>query len=316
MADNKKKTVTDSRGNLYQAGTINHSSSSLESKRENSRKKEIIRKKKISDAKANAGKPGYDRYGAPLKATRIKLKGDELLKKRKKHDDEVEVTTKKQVADKKQADKVKKNINKPSSVDQTSLIKKRSTQTNKGSNVSDADGLKNYLANRKKKTGPKRVSKKRIAQVEAKVGGDGADLKELKNVQKKKYGNRSKSKPESAKDKYRREAFAKKDDGKKTSRSQKRQKKREDRTDKIRQKGLSYKEGDKKGERLLKRAKRRGERDRGTRRSAVSTAAHKVGRAALGVAGALGGGGVSGLIKGGTKGSFYKNAAHVKKKKK
>lgn len=73
-------------------------------------------------------------------------------------------------------------------------------------------------------------------------------------------------------------------------------------------------EGTKKGDRLAKRAKRKSERASGERRSAFATGLHKVGRAAFGVTAALGGSD-AGLRKAEGKKSFWKNAAHKKKKK-
>ena len=69
-----------------------------------------------------------------------------------------------------------------------------------------------------------------------------------------------------------------------------------------------------KAHRLARRAVRKKERAEGTRKSAVGTALTKVGRGAFGGLAALGGSDAA-IRKAGTKGSFYTRKAHEKKKK-
>ncbi len=84
--------------------------------------------------------------------------------------------------------------------------------------------------------------------------------------------------------------------------------------DKLRSRIKSGETNSRKGRRLAARAKRKEERAAGKRKSGFGTALTKVGRATFGAAAALGGSDAA-LRKAGSKGSYYKRAAHEKRKK-
>ena len=283
----------------------------LAAKRAAAAKREKERQAKIAQRKSQAGKAGYDKYGAKTvsqkRKEKLKSESDARAKKRLKEKAAHEKGIKERAKTKAQVEKIKKNISGKSTVDQTELRAKRRAETDKGSsqrlsNIKNkAKGGKGLQLKKYDKFGkkdlktPDLVTKGRIGKLDAQI----KKQKEEKPAAKAKKELKPKNKFE--------------------QRLKKRQERKAGKTDKVarlKDKAESAKRfgADKKADRLARRALRKKERKEGTRKSAVGTALSKVGRGAFGALAALGGSDAA-IRKAGTEGAFFKKAAHVKSKK-
>ena len=228
------------------------------------KKRSEERAKRIAERKANAGKPGYDKYGVKTQAQKKKdANTAEVVSRRRRRDEEIaasERRRKSQEAGQKQAEKIKKTISKPSTVDQSELRKKRAAQTNKGSSTETPPKAPDSTSRTTKPGSSAR-------------GGFNTKTKELNIKTPKVETPNLVSQGQEGRD-------AKKKVSGSQKRSDARKKRRFDKADRLREKASKYKAGDKKAERLEKRAKRQVQIGRGNKKTRAGSILKGIGKGA------------------------------------